>query len=264
VQPFFAPEGKPDEVAATLKAAFLPADRITLSCNSLLVNTGRERVLIDTGCGSFAPGMGRLSGNLKTAGVRPEEVTAVVLTHAHFDHFGGLFDPAGKPAFPNAVLYLPEAEERFWTGPNPDLSGARVPREMVAQVLDGTRKFFAGLPGKVERVRPGQKLFGGAVEVVGAPGHTPGMIAALVDGGSEQLLHIADAAHHHVLMFANPDWSAGIDADPALAKATRRKLFDRAAADRLRVTAAHLPFPGLGHIRTAGKGYEWVPEPWTA
>jgi glyoxylase-like metal-dependent hydrolase (beta-lactamase superfamily II) len=90
-------------------------------------------------------------------------------------------------------------------------------------------------------------------------------VAVLVDGGgSDQLLHIADAAHHYVLMFARPDWSAGVDLDPAQAKATRRTLFDRAAADRLRVTAAHLPFPGLGHIRPAGRGYEWVPEPWTA
>ena len=265
VQPFFATEGKPAEVTAALNAAFLPTDSVTLSCNSLLVNTGRERVLIDAGCGAMYPGMGQLAANLKTAGVKPDEVTAVVLTHAHFDHFGGLFDPAGKPAFPNAVLHLPEAEEAFWTGPNPDLTGARVPAEMVAQVLAGTRKFFAGLPGKVERVRPGQKLFGGAVEVVAAPGHTPGMVAVLVDGGgSDQLLHIADAAHHHVLMFARPDWSAGIDTDPATAKVTRRRLFDRAAADRLRVTAAHLPFPGLGHVRRAGTGYEWVPEPWTA
>lgn len=264
VQPFFAPEARPDEVAATLTAAFLPTDRITLSCNSLLVNTGRERVLIDTGCGSFAPGMGQVAANLRTAGVRPEEVTAVVLSHAHFDHFGGLFDPTGKPAFPNAVLYIPEAEEAFWTGPNPDLSGAKVGPEMTAQVVATSKKFFAGLPGKVERVRPGQKLFSGAVEVVAAPGHTPGMIAALVDGGTEQLLHIADAAHHYVLMFAHPEWSAGIDGDPVQAKATRRKLFDRAAADRLRVTAAHLPFPGLGHIRRAGGGYEWVPEPWSA
>jgi glyoxylase-like metal-dependent hydrolase (beta-lactamase superfamily II) len=264
VQPFFAPEGKPEEAAAALKHAFLPADRVTLSCNSLFVNTGRERVLVDAGCGAMYPGMGQLAGNLRTAGVRPEDVTAVVLTHAHFDHFGGLFDAAGRPAFPNAVLYLPAAEEAFWTGPAPDLSAARVDAATKAQVLAGSKRFFAGLPGKVERVRPGQTLFGGAVELVAAPGHTPGMLAVLVDGGSEQLLHVADAAHHYVLMFARPDWSAGVDQDPQQAKATRRKLFDRAAADRLRVTAAHLPFPGLGHVRAAGTGFEWVPEPWTA
>ncbi len=264
VQPAFAPEAKPDEVAAVLRAAFLPTDRVTLSCNSLLVNTGRDRILIDAGCGSMSPGMGQLAANLRTAGVRPEEVTAVVLTHAHFDHFGGLFDPAGQSAFPNAVVHLPEAEEKYWTAPNPDVSGVRVGAEMAAQAVAGAKKLFAGLPGRVERVRPGQKLFGGAVEVVGAAGHTPGMIAVLVDGGDDQLLHIADAAHHHVLMFARPDWSAGVDLDPTQAKATRRRLFDRAAADRLRVTAAHLPFPGLGHIRPAGTGYEWVPEPWVA
>ena len=265
VQPFFAPEGKPDEVAAALKAAFLPADRVTLSCNSLFVDTGREKILVDAGCGNFYPGMGQLTANLRTAGVRPDQVTSVVLTHAHFDHFGGLFDPAGKPAFPNAVLYLPEAEEAYWTAPNPDLSAIKVGAEMAAQAVAAAKKLFAGLPGRVERVRPGKKLFGGAVEVVAAPGHTPGMIAVLVDGGgTDQLLHIADAAHHHVLTVPHPDWSAGVDQDPRQAKATRRKLLDRAAIDRLRVTAAHLPFPGLGHVRATGPGYEWVPEPWSA
>ena len=101
------------------------------------------------------------------------------------------------------------------------------------------------------------------LEVVDAPGHTPGHIALLVSSGKEALLNAADTVHHHVLMFAHPEWTSSFDSDPKMAAETRRKILQRAAGDGLRVLGYHLPFPGIGHVRTAkGGAFEWVPEPW--
>jgi hypothetical protein len=78
------------------------------------------------------------------------------------------------------------------------------------------------------------------------------------------LLNAADTVHHHVLMFAHPEWTSAFDSDPKMGAETRRKLLDRAAADGLRVPGYHLPFPGIGHVRTAKSGaFEWLPEPWS-
>ncbi len=109
---------------------------------------------------------------------------------------------------------------------------------------------------------PGQKILEGSVEIVGAPGHTPGHIAVQIVSGKECLLHLADTVHHYVLMFAHPEWTSAFDSDPQMAAATRKKVFERAASDRTRVLGYHLPFPGIGHVRAAKEGFEWIPEPW--
>jgi glyoxylase-like metal-dependent hydrolase (beta-lactamase superfamily II) len=150
----------------------------------------------------------------------------------------------------------------YWTGPDPDMSKLRIPPENKKMFLDNARRYLGAIKDRLTPVLPGQKIVPG-LEVVSAPGHTPGHIALLISSGKEALLNSADTVHTHVLMFAHPEWTSAFDSDPQMGAETRRKLLDRAAADGLRVLGYHLPFPGIGHVRAVkGGGFEWLPEPW--
>lgn len=252
----------PEEVGSVLKSAFLAPDQIRLPFCVLLVRMGSELVLVDSGAGPlFGPIGGKLAAHLASAGVKPEQITAVILTHAHGDHMGGLLDPATKaPVFKNARHFIHRREYEFWTSSSPDLSGLALPEADKQSFIAGAQTHLTAL--KFDKIKGGEKLLDG-LEIIDAPGHTPGHIALLFSSGNDQLLHLVDSTHHHVLSFEHPDWSFAFDADPATASATRKRLLDRASADRLRTFGAHLPFPGLGHVRILGKGrYEHVIEPW--
>jgi glyoxylase-like metal-dependent hydrolase (beta-lactamase superfamily II) len=251
------------DAEGSLRAAFLPTDKVTLQFNVLVVKSGADVVLVDSGCGSlFGPAGGHFIANLRAAGLAPERVTAIVTSHAHGDHVGGLADwTTGQLTYPNAQLFISKAEIGFWTGAHPDLSGMKAGQEVRDQLTTVARQAFDKFGSRYARVEPGQKIVEG-VELVAAPGHTPGHCAVLISSGNEQLLHIVDAAHHPALMIPHPEWSSGFDSDPGLAAKTRRTLFTRAAADRTRILGYHLPFPGLGHVKEQGKGFAWMPEPW--
>jgi len=264
IQPTWAPEASKEELDGMLRSAFLPTDRLNLEVNTLLLKIGGELVLVDTGAGNlFGPTLGKMAERLAAAGVRPEQVTAVVISHAHGDHFGGLLDGAGKPVFPNAAYFASKTEVEYWTGPDPDMSKLRIPEENKKVFAANAKRYLGAIKDRLTPVSAGQKILPG-IEVVSAPGHTPGHIALLVSSGKEALLNAADTVHHHVLMFAHPEWTSAFDSDPKVAAETRRKIFDRAASDGLRVLGYHLPFPGIGHVRTAkGGAFEWLPEPWS-
>jgi glyoxylase-like metal-dependent hydrolase (beta-lactamase superfamily II) len=174
-----------------------------------------------------------------------------------------LLDGEGKAVFPNATYFASKTEVDYWTGSDPDMSKLRVPAENKKVFAANAKRYLGAIKDRLTPVSPGQKIVPG-LEVVSAPGHTPGHIALLVSSGKEALLNSADTVHHHVLMFSRPDWTSAFDTDPKMAAETRRKLLDRAAGDGLRVLGYHLPFPGIGHVRTVkGGGFEWVPEPWS-
>jgi glyoxylase-like metal-dependent hydrolase (beta-lactamase superfamily II) len=263
IQPTWAPEASKEELEGMLRSAFLPTDRLNLDVNTLLLKIGGELVLVDTGAANlFGPSLGKMPERLAAAGVQPAQVTGVVLTHAHGDHYGGLLDGAGKPVFPNATYFASKTEVDYWTGSDPDMSKLRIPDENKKVFAANAKRYFGAIKDRLTPVSPGQKIVEG-VEVVGAPGHTPGHIALLVTSGKEALLNAADTVHHHVVLFAHPEWTSYFDSDPKMAAETRRKILQRAAADGLRVLGYHLPFPGIGHVRAAkGGAFEWVPEPW--
>jgi len=263
IQPNWAPEATKEELESALRSAFLPTDRINLDVNTLLIRIAGELILVDSGAGGlFGPSLGKVRERMVAAGVQPSQVTGVVLTHAHGDHFGGLLDGEGKPVYPNATYFASKTEVDYWTGSDPDFSKLRIGKEQREKALAGARKYIAAIKDRLTPVVPGKKIVEG-VEVVDAPGHTPGHIALLVTSGKEALLNSADTVHHHALMFSHPEWTSAFDVDPKLGADTRRKLLGLAAADGLRLLGYHLAFPGIGHVRTAkGGAFEWVPEPW--
>lgn len=260
--PTFAPEADKADVDAALRDRFLPADRTAMYFNILLVKTPEASILCDTGGGSLmGPSAGKLESTMAAAGITTDSITHVFLSHAHLDHLGGLLTPDNTPRFANARLVVNRAEHDFWTAPSPDLSGLRLPDDNKAFFIKLAADTLAAFKGKTDLIAPGDRAFEG-VEFIDASGHTPGHTAMLIRDGDDSLLNMFDCAHHFVLNFVRPEWTVVYDADPTKAVATRRRIFDRAAADRLNVIGYHMPIPGLGNIRRAGGGFEWLQRPW--
>lgn len=264
--PLWSANAGREEFETLQRSFFLPADSVRVHCNALLIDTGRERVLIDAGAGaSMGPAFGRLVSNLQRAGIEPASVTTVVISHGHHDHFQGLLDGEGGPTFPNARVVWAEDEWRFWTSSQMEAETLRLP--LPDAVKDGiVRSALAVLPkvaARSERLRSDTEVSPG-ITLVPAPGHTPGQVAVLVSSGGAQLLYAGDALHLTTSSFARPEWSPAFDHMPDVAVATRRRLLDRVAADRILVMAYHFPFPALGHARRpgSGTGYEFVPVAW--
>jgi glyoxylase-like metal-dependent hydrolase (beta-lactamase superfamily II) len=221
--------------------------------NAYLVDTPDRRILVDAGGVAAAfPGLGRLPATLRAAGVAPESVDAIVMTHLHIDHVGGLFGPDGAAAFPKAELVLAEAEHGFWTDPGL-LSRATPDFRPLVEAAQGALALYAGrttpLSGERE-VAPGLTL-------TPAYGHTPGHSAVRLESGGAALLIWGDIVHAPAMQFARPDWTIAFDVDPDAAVRTRARLLDAAATDRLAVAGMHLPFPGRGYVRRDGGGYAY-------
>jgi glyoxylase-like metal-dependent hydrolase (beta-lactamase superfamily II) len=259
--PLFGANATKEKVDEALKAAFVSPEHVPAQVNTLLLRVGKEIVLIDSGCGNaFGPTTGKLLPNLAAAGVQPDEVTVVIVTHAHPDHVCGLHN-SGKPVFRNARYFAHKDEIAFWTAPHVDLSRSTAPAEMKKGLVNEAVWAFKAMEGKLEPFENKKRIIEG-IEIVAAPGHTPGHSGLLIASGDSQLLYVTDAAHHAAINFAHPDWHVAFDADPVEAAKSRRALLDRAAADRVLVSGAHLPFPAVGHVRAKDNAFEWVPAVW--
>lgn len=260
--PLFGEEAGKDAVTTALKNDFLDTETASLTFNVPLIRTSAGLILVDTGNGvKSKPNSGRLLDRLAAAGVKPADITAVIISHLHGDHFGGLSTPDGALTFPNARYYIQKSEHDFWTGPAPDLSNSRLDPEWKKGFIANAAAAAKSLAGKVELLT-GKHQVAPGVTVEPAPGHTPGHQVVHLDSGGRSLLMIMDCAHHHCLSFRHPDWTVAFDTDAKLGAQMRRLMLERAAVERSLVMGYHMPFPAVGHVRRERDGFEWVPQPW--
>jgi len=246
---------KPAEVSALLKRSF-HGEVVPTSVNAYLVNTGSKLVLVDAGAAKlFGPGLDQLHANLKAAGYQPEQVDAVVITHMHGDHIGGLIQD-GKIAFPNATVYADKHDADFWLS-----------AEMLEKAPKEMKMFFQGAQmvlnpylsaGKFKAFEGDTEIVPG-VKALATHGHTPGHAIYAVESKGEKLVLWGDLMHVAAVQFPKPSVTIQFDSDSKAAAAQRKKAFADAAKNGYWVGSAHLPFPGIGHLRVDGKGYQFVP-----
>jgi glyoxylase-like metal-dependent hydrolase (beta-lactamase superfamily II) len=246
------------EVEHALDQAFMPHDRLATPFTTLIVNTGKKLVLLDTGTGGqISPSAGMIGANLAAAGIAPSAVDQIVISHFHPDHINGIKDKDNTLVFANAEIMVPAPEWAYWMD-DANMNAAAAADKLTFR---NQRRIFADIENNVTRYQPGAEVAPG-IETLPAPGHTPGHTVFAIHSGDQSLMVLSDTAQHPAIFARHPDWVAAFDVDGNAAVATRKKLFDRAAADRMLVTGYHFPFPACGHLVKTATGYEHVPVEW--
>lgn len=245
----------PAHVADRLARSHL-GTQVETSINAFLVNTGMHLVLVDTGAGAlFGPGAGHLQDSIRAAGYRPEDIDAVFVTHIHGDHSGGLA-ASGHMLFPNATIHVNRRDAEYWLDAANKATAAPDQRHGLDQAAAQFAPYLAA-----GRVKP----FDGATELLPglssapATGHTPGHTVYVLTSAGRQLHFWGDLLHAQDVQFAEPGVTIRFDVDSRAAAARRKAVFADAAARGYLVAAAHIGFPGIGHVRAQGGAYEWLP-----
>ncbi|RQS08671.1 MBL fold metallo-hydrolase [Burkholderia sp. Bp9002] len=226
------------------------------SINAFLINTGEQLVLIDAGAGALYGGCcGRLLTNLRAAGYQPDQVDQVLLTHLHKDHVGGVALD-GKMAFPNAIVRVPQRDDAYWT----NLDNKRKAPAFLSSFFDSAAESLApyAAAGRIKTFGDSGELAPG-IRAVATPGHTPGHTSYVVESDGQTLLVWGDIIHVAAIQLRDPEASVEYDSVASDARKSRRSLMKTAADNHYLVAAAHISFPGLGHLSTDGRGYRWIP-----
>lgn len=249
-----------EAVKEATAAAYMPADRITIPFTTTVINTGSKLVLIDTGNGDTTVGTsGKWMANFRAAGFTPEQVDTVIISHFHGDHINGVRLKDGTAVFPNAEIMVPAAEWAYWMD---DAKMAAAPEGMKGGFAN-VRRVFGPVAKNVVQYSPDKEIITG-VTTIAAPGHTPGHTAYAVTSGGGRVMLLSDTTNSPLVFARNPDWHGVFDMDGPMAQATRHRMLDIAASERMQVAFYHAPFPATGHIVRAGAGYDFVPLAWSS
>jgi glyoxylase-like metal-dependent hydrolase (beta-lactamase superfamily II) len=258
-----------EEVSKALEAAYLPAEKMTVFFNPLVVNAGSKLVVIDTGYGPAQPNQaalpvqrppltGHFHDNLAAAGIDRKSVDIVIISHFHPDHVGGLLDASGASAFPNAEISVPAPEAAFWMDDG-NMSRAQGP---LLAGFKNNRRVMDAVSKQLTRYEWNKEVAPGLTSI-GTAGHTPGHTSFVVASGDSKVFIQSDVTNNPYLFVRNPGWHIVYDMDGPKAEETRRKFYDMAAAEKALIAGFHFPFPSLGHVEKDGSNnYRLVPIAW--
>lgn len=240
----------------TLTDNFLATDNVLLEENALVINTGQQIVLFDTGTGNspiFTKSSGHLLTNLKKAGIQPEDIDAVVITHAHGDHCFGLMAEPGKPNFPNAQIYMTLSDLEFWTDEKNGIN------DMFKAMIAGTRTQLLPNRDRIIPIKDGQEILPG-IQALAASGHTVGHTVFMITSEGKSICNAGDLGHHHVISLEMPKLPFAFDTDGQQAVASRLRIYDMLASTRTPMVAYHFPWPGIGYVGKQGDAFRYFPQ----
>lgn len=220
---------------------------------SVCVAAGDERILIDTGAGALTPGTGQLTKNLVNAGISPDEVTMVILTHGHPDHIGGIMRD-GKAVYPNARYLIARKEWNYWF--HPDIrSMLPVDEGWKTIFLDFAEKNLCPIKDQIVFLDDDCEILPGITALI-CPGHTPGHLVVRLESSGERLYFLSDLVLHP-LNIEKPEWGSVFDGDRTEAAETRKRILKRIASEKAYALGFHFPFPGLGRVLPFPNGTKW-------
>jgi glyoxylase-like metal-dependent hydrolase (beta-lactamase superfamily II) len=243
-----------DELGKMMSDQFLPANNVVLDQNVLVINTGDKLALFETGMSSVKRNddMGRLVQSLKQSGIDPKDIDAVIPTHAHIDHIGGIMAADGSRNFPNAQIYIAQTDLEFWT----DDKRLGTPGEGSSLAA---KKNLLPNRDRIVFYQDGKEVIPG-VQAMLTPGHTVGHTSFVITSGGKSLFVVGDLMHH-VILVEKPRMEVAFDTDPKQGIETRIKVMDLLAKERMPALVYHMPWPGIGHFAKQGDGFRYVAEP---
>lgn len=244
-----------------LDERFLSKEAFDWALNAVVVRSGDQTLLIDSGLGEEYPDFpraGQFVQRLEAAGVDLGSVTDVVLTHMHFDHVGGLLAEGVKERMrPDLRVHVCASETEFWK--SPDFSRTAMPPALADLARKASLAFMNVYGGHIRTFKDEAQVAPG-VSVTRTGGHTPGHSVVRVQSGNDRLMFCGDAIFP--VSFDHPEWHNGFEHDPQEATRIRLRLMRELADNGSWLISTHMPFPSVGRVAANGELYRWAPAWW--